>query len=148
GLTEELLDRVLEAAEQCKRLTRQMLDVAGTKARPAALVDLNEVVNAVALLLDPKLSGPLRLQKRLSLPLPRTRGDAGQLRQVRLTLCLNAGDAMPGGGRRELATEEVVLTPARVGAAGRGGAGHSVRRGVRDTGEGMTAEVQARMFEP
>lgn len=59
--------------------------------------------------------------------------DARLLRRVLLNLCLNARDAMPEGGRLEItATQQ----------------GDCVCISVRDTGQGMPAEVAARAFEP
>jgi CheY-like chemotaxis protein len=73
--------------------------------------------------------------------------DATQLQQVVLNLCVNARDAMPGGGVLSVATS-AVRVPENGAAAGQGAAGEYVRITVADTGVGMTSEVQARIFEP
>jgi signal transduction histidine kinase len=59
--------------------------------------------------------------------------DEAQLKQVLHNLLRNSREAMPGGGRVELST--------RADADG-------VEIEIRDTGCGMTPEVQARIFEP
>ena len=66
----------------------------------------------------------------------RVQGDPGQLEQVMLNLVLNACEAMPRGGRLEIATRLAGL------------AGQLVALSVSDTGVGMSAEVQARAFDP
>jgi signal transduction histidine kinase/ActR/RegA family two-component response regulator len=60
-------------------------------------------------------------------------GDASELRDVLVNMIFNAVDAMPGGGRLTLATEQreekVFVT-------------------VKDTGTGMSPEVRSRVFDP
>src|SRR6185436_9035349 len=66
-------------------------------------------------------------------PLP-IEGDQAQLQQLLLNLATNARQAMPGGGRLRLCAR--ALGPDRCELE------------VTDTGEGMTAETKARLFEP
>ena len=63
----------------------------------------------------------------------------GWIEQVLLNLALNARDAMPRGGRLEVATRPAPLS-------GQGDDGVALL--VKDTGLGMSPEVQARAFEP
>ena len=66
--------------------------------------------------------------------------DSTLLSQVLLNLCLNARDAMPGGGSIEIRS---AIVPGSESAAG-----DSIRITVEDTGSGMAPEVLARVFEP
>jgi PAS domain S-box-containing protein len=75
-------------------------------------------------------------------------GDPTQIYQALLNICVNARDAMPAGGtltislkNRELDTSAATLNP-------RAKPGSYVVLSVRDTGGGITPEVQDRMFEP
>ena len=68
--------------------------------------------------------------------------DRSQLERLLLNLCVNARDAMPGGGRIEVGVGE-----ARVGAEASGG-GVYVMLTVTDEGVGMDEAVQSRLFEP
>jgi two-component system NtrC family sensor kinase len=70
-------------------------------------------------------------------------GDELRLQQVFINLLLNAVQAMPAGGRLEVAAE-LLHAPARRGSRQR----KSVRVRVADTGMGMSAEDLARVFEP
>jgi two-component system cell cycle sensor histidine kinase/response regulator CckA len=85
------------------------------------------------------------------LPLVRrslVRADHGQLQQVLLNLCLNARDAMPGGGRLTITTSETTISATFAAANPWARPGHFVVLSVTDSGAGMTAEVRARIFEP
>jgi CheY-like chemotaxis protein len=75
-------------------------------------------------------------------------GNATQLHQVLLNLCVNARDAMPGGGELTLAADNVELTPAEAKLIPQGAPGRYVMLLVSDTGSGISPEVLPRIFEP
>jgi CheY-like chemotaxis protein len=80
--------------------------------------------------------------------LGRTRADPGQLEQAILNLVTNARDAMPDGGKLTIETAGVVLDEASARQQPELQAGPFVLVAVHDTGTGMDAETQARIFEP
>jgi two-component system cell cycle sensor histidine kinase/response regulator CckA len=75
-------------------------------------------------------------------------GNATQLHQVLLNLCVNARDAMPTGGELTLAVDNVVLTAEEAREIPSGRPGDYVMLLVSDTGSGIPAEVLPRIFEP
>lgn len=76
-------------------------------------------------------------------------GDATQLHQVLLNLCVNARDAMPDGGVLTIGSRAVGLDEAGLRALGGSGDGgrHLVLE-VRDTGAGISEADRERIFEP
>jgi CheY-like chemotaxis protein len=74
--------------------------------------------------------------------------DQGQIEQVVLNLAVNARDAMPRGGRLIIEAADVDLDEAFAGSHATIRPGPYLRITVRDTGQGMSADVQARIFEP
>jgi signal transduction histidine kinase len=73
--------------------------------------------------------------------------DRGQLEQVVMNLVVNARDAMPDGGTLTIETIDVDL--ARADFHGETIVeGPYVMIAIRDTGFGMSKEVQRRLFEP
>ncbi len=79
---------------------------------------------------------------------PRLLADPSALYQVLMNLGLNAGQAMPNGGRLAVDVEPLYVTDSRARAHPNLHEGNYVALTVRDTGSGMDAETRDRMFEP
>jgi PAS domain S-box-containing protein len=75
-------------------------------------------------------------------------GDATQIHQVLLNLCVNARDAMPNGGELQLSVENITLDEnyARMSTDAR--PGRYVCISVADTGIGIPPNIKNRIFEP
>jgi CheY-like chemotaxis protein len=75
-------------------------------------------------------------------------GDSTQLHQVLMNLCVNARDAMPGGGRLTLSASNVMLEEREAALHESTQPGPYVVLVVADTGHGIPPEVRARIFDP
>jgi PAS domain S-box-containing protein len=75
-------------------------------------------------------------------------GDATQLQQALMNLCVNARDAMPAGGTLTLRAENVVLDEAFVQTTPHAKPGPHVRLSVADTGTGVPPELLDKIFDP
>ena len=75
-------------------------------------------------------------------------GDATQLHQVLMNLCLNARDAMQGSGRLSVRVENVELDENYSRMCRDAKAGRFVCVTVGDTGTGIASEVLDKIFEP
>ncbi len=75
-------------------------------------------------------------------------GDATQLHQLLLNLCVNARDAMPNGGKLTISAENMQLDEqyARMHVDAR--SGHYISITVSDTGIGIASEIIDKIFEP
>ncbi len=74
-------------------------------------------------------------------------GDRNQLEQVLQNLFINAAQAMPGGGRMAVRTENVFLSESEAAPFDRP-PGRYVRISVADGGMGMDDAVRRRVFDP
>ena len=75
-------------------------------------------------------------------------GNATQLHQVLLNLCVNARDAMPAGGELTLAADNVQLPADEAAQIPNATPGRFVMLLVADTGGGIAPEILPRIFEP
>ncbi len=163
GLREDLT--VLHRhAQRVARIVQGLLSFARQSGGVQQAVDLNQVVEATALLVEkqitkdglvlrrrltaglPPIQGDptglqqvlmnLVLRRRLTAGLPPIQGDPTGLQQVLMNLVLNAREAMAGGGEIEITTDAAPGRP------------DHVRLIVRDTGPGISPEVLPRIFDP
>jgi two-component system cell cycle sensor histidine kinase/response regulator CckA len=129
-------------------LSRQLLALAGRQALQPAVVSLNEVLTEMRPLLQRMIAGTVAIEVEPGGGVWPVVADRSQLEQVILNLALNAGDAMPHGGRLTFRTRNAVFdTPLRV-ISGERPAAPLVELEVRDTGVGMSPSTLARAFEP
>lgn len=75
-------------------------------------------------------------------------GDATQIQQVLMNLCLNARDAMAGGGTLTIGLERVQLDESGARIHLKAKPGPYVVISVSDTGAGIPAELMDKIFDP
>jgi PAS domain S-box-containing protein len=140
--------QIEQAAHRAAELTRQLLIFARREIAAPEPLDLNRALGAAMPLIRRAVGDSVEVDVALEEQLWPVLADAGEVEQVLLNLAVNARDAMPGGGRLEIATANVAVgrdeLPAQVGS----GPGRHVRLRVADTGTGMAREVAERAFEP
>jgi len=137
---------IITAARRGADLTNQLLAFARGGRYEVRPISLNEVAQEVVRLLSRTVDKTITIEPRLVDDLAAVEGDAGQLNQMLLNLCLNAVDAMPGGGQLIIETANVTLSQEQ--AEPELQPGPHVRLRVIDTGIGMDAETRQRIFEP
>ncbi len=75
-------------------------------------------------------------------------GDATQLHQVLMNLCINARDALPHGGKLHIKAENKLLDETYAKMIPEAKAGRYVLLTIRDNGVGIAPEAQSRIFDP
>ena len=148
--TDEKLSRLarnaLQAAERGAQLTAQLLAFSRRQRLSPTPVHPNEIVSGMGDLLARSIGPHVRVETRLDPNLWMALADPTQLEVMLLNLAINARDAMPGGGRLTIATQNVDEVPPHL--ASELSPGQYVALSVLDTGTGMSADVVARAFEP
>ncbi|HEV3146859.1 MAG TPA: ATP-binding protein [Gemmataceae bacterium] len=135
GLSEEDLDLIELEIQRLERAVQGFLDYARPPKLQRMAGDLAEMVRKTMSLVRGRAE---RQRVDLRFPEPSApvilEADAEQLQQVLVNLMLNALDAMPHGGKLDIAVE-----PNEAGW---------VELRIRDTGSGIPAEILPRIFEP
>lgn len=149
---QDCLEHINEASLRAADLCKQMLAYSGRGRFVVQKLDLGQLVEQTAQMLQISISKKAILRFRLENGLPPVEVDATQIRQVIMNLVINASEAI--GDRSGVISLSTGLT--RVDRAYFGGTlmdadlpeGDYVYLEVSDTGCGMSAETQAKIFDP
>ena len=146
------IGKVNNAVSLAATLTRQLLAYAGKEYVQVEAVHLNSFLQKNLALCQAALSQSIELQLNLAKQLPTIDADTGQLQQSLMNLVINAAEAIhPNAGQIMLTTsvEEMSSLALKEHLDGNNlRAGLCVILEVSDTGRGMDAATQARIFEP
>ncbi len=144
----DAVETVEQAARRASELTRQLLRFARRGAVDAEPVDMGDVVTNVVRLCRRTLGPSIGIESAVAADVPVVMGEEGQLEQAILNLCINARDAMPGGGTLRLEVGSVALNAEQARELDGAEPGTYTVVSVTDSGTGMTPEVQRRVYEP
>jgi len=143
-----MLEAVLAAAENGASLVRQLLAFARRQSLQFEPLDLNEAVSSMEDVLRRTLGPQVDVQLARARDLWPAYADRAQVESALLNLAINARDAMPGGGKLTIETQNVVLDDAYAEANAEVAPGEYVTLAVSDTGAGMAPEILQRALEP
>jgi CheY-like chemotaxis protein len=141
------LETIRAAAERAAGLTRQLLIFSRKQAVQPVVLDVNDVVKDLDKMLRRLIDENIEMTVVPGKQTGRIRADSGYVGQVLMNLVLNARDAMPNGGKLNIATSNVTLDKDYARAHPGANPGDYVMLSVSDTGTGMTDEVKTRLFE-
>jgi len=146
--TRKEVEGVIRAADRAASLTRQLLAFSRRQLLTPRILDLNSIVSNMEKMLGRLLGEDIRLTTTLEPKLGLVKADPNQIEQVIMNLAVNARDAMPGGGKLRITTENFeVMNEFRRGEVALK-KGTYIMLSVRDTGEGMDPVTASRAFEP
>ena len=112
------------------------------------MLNLNAIVAGAEKMLKRLIGEDVDLVTALATDLGAVRADPGQVEQVIFNLAVNARDAMPNGGKITLETTNVDVDAEYALQHAPVMAGPFVLFSMSDTGVGMDADTQSRIFEP
>jgi hypothetical protein len=141
-------DIIHQTGERAAKLVRQLLAFSRRQIGEPQVLDLNPIVSDMTKMLKTLVGEGIELVLLLDLDPKRIKANPAQLEQVVLNLVVNAADAMPHGGRLTIQTTTVRLGEEQMRGQLGNAPGTYVALIVTDTGRGMDAATQARIFEP
>jgi signal transduction histidine kinase len=122
-----------------------LLAFAKQKELEAHAGDVNELLGNLELPLRYSAGPGIRIVLKLASDIPKCLIDPSQFDAAVLNLVVNARDAMPNGGELQISTDRWAVETAISGSAA---PGTYVRVRVKDSGQGMPAEVVRKVFDP
>jgi PAS domain S-box-containing protein len=146
--SQELLDVVGTSAGHAADMVLQVLSFARGVEGKRLVVDMAALVGEVEKISQDTFPKSIAIASRTAPGLSPVLGDRTQLQQVLVNLCVNARDAMPGGGRLSIIAENVRFDAEQDRMPETLSAGAYVCLRVEDSGEGISSEHMERIFEP
>lgn len=145
---ERMLNIVENSADRGAGIVKQVLTFARGVEGERVLLQPKHLVSELSKIMAQTFPRSIDIQTHLPTELWTISGDATQLHQVLLNLCVNARDAMPDGGTLDVAAENVTVDEqlARMNPGAQLGK-HVVLR-VGDTGMGMSPETMDKIYDP
>ncbi|MFV1957901.1 MAG: PAS domain S-box protein [Planctomycetota bacterium] len=142
------LEAIRHGAERAASLTRQLLAFSRQQVLEVRNLRFDRVVEDMLTLLRRVVGEHIRFEFQADEDLATVRADARQVGQILLNLCVNARDAMPGGGRIRIALRNVVFEEGAEATPDWARPGRFVCLHVTDDGEGIDPANLPRIFEP
>jgi CheY-like chemotaxis protein len=138
--------RIESAVRQATDISQQLLTFARKGDVSRAEVNIDDTIADIVSVFSHALDTRIKVETMLGASGATVRGNPGQLRQVFLNLAVNARDSMAEGGTITIETQ--ICCPDDGGGTSARLPGGYVSVVVRDTGHGIPADIQDRIFEP
>jgi PAS domain S-box-containing protein len=143
------LESMLKAANRAVDLVRQILSISRQAEQKRKRVRIRDLIEDVIRLLRATLPASIIIREDIAGPVGMIEADPGQIHQVLMNLCTNAGQSMQekGGiltislGHHHVDEESPAKSPALK-------PGSYVKLTVSDTGHGIPAHLVKRIFDP
>jgi nitrogen-specific signal transduction histidine kinase/ActR/RegA family two-component response regulator len=142
----ELLKNIEKQVKSGAQLTKQMLGYARKGKFNVKPVDLNQIVDESAETFG-RTRKEITIERKFENDLFSIAADRGQIDQVLLNLYVNAADAMPGGGKLILKTQNQTHLNIKSDHYNPM-PGNYVQLTISDTGSGMDKSTLERIFDP
>lgn len=142
------VDGLLAAAARGRRIINRILQFSRRQEQERKPLALDVVVRDAAQMLRQMLPTSIELRATGAGRTPQVLGDATAIHQILLNLATNAAHAMPGGGAIEIGVQPLYIRDSVARSLPGLHEGSYVLVSVRDTGSGMDAATQERVFEP
>ena len=128
-----LLEKITRQTFRASEIVNNLLNFSRTSGTEFGDVDINKVITDTLALLEHQFkTARIEVHSELTGGMSAIQGNPGRLQQVFLNLFLNAKDAMPGGGKLNVATSNGDIVSVR----------------VSDTGSGIAPEHIQRIYDP
>ncbi len=144
----EMLNTVESCAQRGADIIRQLLTFARGTPGMRVPLPVHHLMRDIDKIIRETFPRNIQVSIRAAQDLWSVMGDATQIHQALMNLCVNARDAMPDGGKLTLAAENLTLDEAFAATLPDAKPGLYVRMTVTDTGTGIPPEHLDHIFDP
>ena len=146
--TARTLDMIQKSAQRGSDMVKQVLAFARGVEGDRVPVDVRQVIREVDRITEETFPASVRVEVDIAEDLWTVKGDATQLQQVLMNLCVNARDAMPDGGLLRLEAQNFFIDESLSRMNLEAKPGPHLKISVSDSGMGIPQDVLDKVFEP
>lgn len=146
--TQRVLSTLESSARRGADMVKQILTFARGVEGKRVVLHLPHLIKELCKILTQTFPRTIEISALTPEDLWSISGDATQLHQVLMNLCVNARDAMPNGGRLTLQAQNLLADHTYASMHRECRVGPYVVVSVRDAGTGIPESIRARIFEP
>jgi two-component system, cell cycle sensor histidine kinase and response regulator CckA len=137
-----------QSAERGGEMVKQVLSFARGVEGQKIAIQPTYFIKEILKVLRETLPKNITVKQSLPPDIGTVNGDATQLHQVLMNLCVNARDAMPDGGSLTIGAENTVIDEHYARMVPDANAGRYVMITVSDTGAGIPEHIKDKIFDP
>ncbi|MEP6672804.1 MAG: PAS domain S-box protein [Chthoniobacter sp.] len=145
---EELISTIEQSTERGVQTVKQILTFGRGLEGEKVPLQVDAVIQELLTMVRGTFPKDVQIESEVEPQLHPVSGDATQLHQVLLNLCVNARDAMPDGGKLRLRASNLEVDAGYASMLLDARPGHYVMLEISDTGTGIVADILEYMFEP
>jgi PAS domain S-box-containing protein len=142
------IEEIHKAGERAAALTHQLLAFSRRQVLKPKMLRMDEVVENIGKMLRRLIGEDIEFATEAEEGLWTVQADPSQIEQILMNLCVNARDAMPGGGQLTVCMGNTTLESPLLERELSIPPGRYATLRVTDNGTGMDEEVLSRIFEP
>ncbi|MDM9381624.1 PAS domain S-box protein [Chlorogloeopsis sp. ULAP01] len=144
----QILSIVETNVKRGANLVKQVLAFARGIEGDRTVLQVKHLILEIQQIVEQTFPKSINLETEIKPQLWNVCGDTTQLHQVLINLCLNARDAMPGGGTLKISAQNIFIDENYTRVHLDAKVGHYIVLSVADTGVGIPSELLDRIFEP
>lgn len=151
-ITDEKILRIVkvleESAQRGVEMVKQVLSFARGVEEARAIIQLKSLITDIKKMFSETFPKDIEIEAILDKDLWAISGDATQIYQVLMNICVNARDALPKGGKIIIKAENIMIDEHYALMNSEAKPGQFVLITIEDNGTGIPAEVIHKIFEP
>ena len=145
---EEIVTTIGECAERGASIVRQVLTFARGVEGERIFLQMHHLLGELEKIASETFPRSITIRNLAPHTLWPVNGDATQLQQVLLNLCVNARDAMPNGGTLTIDAGNVQIDENYAAMSPESKPGPHLLVSISDTGHGIPPEIMQQIFDP